>query len=122
MPPSDDLHLACLCAAWCRLCDGYRPVFDAVVAALRREHPQLQAHWIDIEDEAALLGDLDIETFPTLVLARSGQPLFAGVLTPQAEVLQRVLRAALAGGGRVDDLAAVQTLVRNLRQRTPQAG
>src|SRR5688572_24350056 len=43
--------LACLCAAWCRTCDGYRPVLDAVAAEFG-----LGARWIDIEDEADLLG------------------------------------------------------------------
>lgn len=101
-PPASDppppLHLACLCAAWCRLCDGYRPVFDGVVQTLRQRWPALQAHWIDIEDDAALVGDLDIETFPTLVLVHGSRLLFAGVLTPQPEVLLRVLQAALDGG------------------------
>ncbi|MFY9514052.1 MAG: thioredoxin family protein [Rubrivivax sp.] len=88
--------LACLCAAWCRLCDGYGPVFDTAVAVLQRQWPALQARWIDIEDEADLVGDLDIETFPTLVLLHGGSLRFAGVLTPQPEVLQRVLAHALA--------------------------
>lgn len=92
---SPPLLLACLCAAWCRLCDGYAPVFETAVAALQREWPALQAQWIDIEDEAELVGDLDIETFPTLVLQRGEQVLFAGVLTPQPDVLQRVLANAL---------------------------
>lgn len=96
--PPEPLHLACLCAAWCRLCDGYRPVFDAVVQTLHQRWPALQPHWIDIEDDATLVGDLDIETFPTLVLVRGRQLLFAGVLTPQPEVLLRVLQAALDGG------------------------
>ena len=91
-------HVACLCAAWCRLCDGYAAVFEQVTQALAREHPGLRVHWIDIEDQAALLGDLDIETFPTLLAVNAaGAVCFAGVLTPQPEVLQRVLAAALAG-------------------------
>jgi thioredoxin-like negative regulator of GroEL len=95
-PTSGPLHVACLCAAWCRLCDSYGPVFEAAIAALRLQHGQVQAHWIDIEDEADLVGDYDVETFPTLVVADARQVLFAGPLTPQPETLQRVLRAALA--------------------------
>jgi hypothetical protein len=29
-------HDACACAAWCRLCDGYRPVLERGEPALRR--------------------------------------------------------------------------------------
>ena len=94
------LHLACLCAAWCRLCDGYAAVFADAVAVLRQARPLLQAHWIDIEDESDLVGDLDVETFPTLVLVQGPHTLFAGTLTPQPETLLRVLRAALDGADR----------------------
>jgi hypothetical protein len=88
-------RLLCLCAAWCRLCDGYAPVFNGVVQALRQDWPALQARWVDIEDEADLIGDLDIETFPTLVLLLDSELRFAGPLTPQASTLERVVRSAL---------------------------
>jgi thioredoxin 1 len=87
------LHVACLCAAWCRTCESYQQVFEAACAEL----PQagLRVRWIDIEDEAELIGDLDIETFPTLLIADDVHVRFAGPLTPQPETLRRVLRAHL---------------------------
>ncbi len=96
--PSDPppLDIACLCAAWCRLCDDYAPVFERVTQALRALYPGLQTHWIDIEDQAELLGDFDVETFPTLVVVAGDDLRFAGPLAPQAETLQRVLAAVLA--------------------------
>jgi thioredoxin-like negative regulator of GroEL len=96
-PAPGPLWVACLCAGWCRTCDGYAPVFEQVLARLRGAHPRLHARWIDIEDEADLLGDFDIQTFPTLVVADAAGVRFAGPLTPQPETLERVLRAALAG-------------------------
>jgi len=57
--------------------------------------PGLQWHWIDIEEEAELVGDLEVETFPTLVILDAEQVRFAGPLTPQAETLRRLLRATL---------------------------
>ena len=98
MPESapEPVHVACLCAAWCRLCVGYADVFGPVLAALQAQHPQLVVHWIDIEDEAALVGELDVETFPTVVVATALAVPFAGTLEPHAGTLQRVLRAALA--------------------------
>jgi thioredoxin 1 len=88
------VHVVCLCAAWCRTCESYQQVFEAACAEL----PQagLQSRWIDIEDEAELIGDLDIETFPTLLIADDRHVRFAGPLTPQPETLRRVLRAHLA--------------------------
>src|SRR5262249_39080340 len=94
-PVTPALHVACLCAAWCRLCDGYAALFEQALAPLRATHPGLDMHWIDIEDEADLLGDFDVETFPTLVIADDLQVHFAGPLTPQPATLQRVLRAAI---------------------------
>ena len=88
------VHVACLCAAWCRTCESYQQIFEAACAEL----PQagLRVRWIDIEDEADLIGDLDIETFPTLLIADEARVRFAGPLTPQPETLKRVLRAHLA--------------------------
>jgi len=88
------VHVACLCAAWCRTCESYQQVFEAACAELPQDG--LHVRWIDIEDEADLIGDLDIETFPTLLIADDEQVRFAGPLTPQPETLKRVLRAHLA--------------------------
>lgn len=92
LPP---LHVACLCAAWCRLCDGYAAVFEPVLNALQREHPRLHWHWLDIEDEAELLGDFDVETFPTVVACSAEGVHFAGPLEPHAATLRRTVQAAL---------------------------
>jgi thiol-disulfide isomerase/thioredoxin len=88
------VHVACLCAAWCRTCESYQQVFEAACAELPQH--DLRVRWIDIEDEAELVGDLDIETFPTLLIADDHHVRFAGPLTPQPETLRRVLRAHLA--------------------------
>lgn len=118
---AQQLQLACLCAAWCRLCEAYEPVLAQVGAEFAAEGVPLQLHWIDIEDEAALLGDFDVETFPTLVLLDEQQVHFAGPLTPQPETLRRLLRALLA------DLAEhrpavpieVEAFAQRLRLRAP---
>lgn len=112
--PGDRPQLLCLCAAWCHLCAAYVPVFDAVAQRLRRDWPGLSTRWIDIEDEAELVGDLDIETFPTLVLLRGTQVLFHGPLTPQPEVLERVVRGALAATGAAGVDPQVAALARRL--------
>jgi thioredoxin 1 len=117
------VHIACLCAAWCRLCDEYRPMLQALAAEFARAGVRAHWHWVDIEDEADLVGELDVETFPTLVIADDTQVRFAGPVTPQRDTLQRLLRATVleaqpdAAWPAVD--AAIRTFARGLRQRTP---
>jgi len=96
---AEPLLVACLCAQWCRTCDAYRDTLRSVRDDLAIGHPAqaLRFVWIDIEDEAELVGDLDIEDFPTLLLARAGQVLFFGPLLPHAQTLSRFVRSALAG-------------------------
>lgn len=86
------LLIACLCAAWCRLCDSYRDTFGAVAA----RHPGHRFVYIDIEDDADLVHAVDVENFPTLVIAEGATLRFLGVITPQPEMLDRLVRAAEA--------------------------
>ena len=86
MPPSD-LWVICLCAEWCELCKNYRVLFQDMA----RRHPHLRFAWVDIEDEAALVGEMDIETFPTLLVADSRGGRFYGTLLPHASMLDRLL-------------------------------
>ena len=44
-----------------------------------------------MEDDSALVGDLDIENFPTLAVFRGATPLFYGVTMPQEGVVARTL-------------------------------
>lgn len=109
-----------LCAGWCRTCDAFVPELDGLQAA----HPEIDWHWIDIEDEADLVGDVDIQTFPTLLIADAGRPWFAGPVLPKAEVVERLLAqpvgAARGGRGAVEDEAELAALVAALRGRAPR--
>jgi len=49
--------------------------------------------WLDIEDEAHALGDVDVETFPTLLIGDARAPRFAGAVLPQAGHLGRLLQS-----------------------------
>jgi len=93
------LLVACLCAQWCRTCDAYRDTLVQVRDALQPTHPDapMRFLWVDIEDESELVGDLDIEDFPTLLLARGDHVLFFGPLLPHAQTLDRLVRGALDG-------------------------
>ncbi|WKB54689.1 thioredoxin domain-containing protein [Eleftheria terrae] len=84
------LLAVCLCAGWCRLCDSYEATWEAAEA----EWPGVAFRWIDIEDEADLLGDVDVEDFPTLLIVRDGEVRFFGTALPHADTLRRLLRSA----------------------------
>lgn len=81
------LDVVCLCAAWCGTCREY----EALFAALQQSAPGHRYRWIDIEDEADLVGDIDVETFPTLMVAWQGRVLFAGAVLPRLGDAQRLL-------------------------------
>ena len=97
-PAGAPLLVACLCAQWCRTCDVYRDTLLGARESLRL-HPDVATRflWIDIEDESELIGDLDIEDFPTLLLARGDAILFFGPILPHAQTVDRLLRGAVAG-------------------------
>jgi thiol-disulfide isomerase/thioredoxin len=111
----DEVLVACLCAGWCRTCDAYRDTFIQVA----REHPSLRFMWVDIEDEADALApfDLDLDNFPTVMVARAGELRFLGMLTPHAATLQRTIDAAqsrVQPGSVVADGAALVAVLRRI--------
>ena len=83
----DGLLVACLCATWCKTCTEFRGTFDK----LALESAGVKFVWLDVEDDSALVGDIDIENFPTLAVFRGDQPLFYGVTMPQEGVVARTL-------------------------------
>jgi thioredoxin 1 len=91
--PEPRLLVVCLCADWCSTCRDYHSVLQDVVEAL----PGTRALWVDIEDHAEVLGDTDVQDFPTLMLLRDGKPLFYGPLLPHRATLERLVQQALTG-------------------------
>ena len=88
---ADKWVVACLCAAWCDVCKQYRAGFDAVAA----EHPEHQFVWIDIEDQSDLVGELDVENFPTILIQRGDTVVFYGTMLPEPRQVARLLQAQL---------------------------
>jgi thiol-disulfide isomerase/thioredoxin len=84
---SEAMVVACLCAAWCNTCTEYRSSFDALAA----RHPDKHFVWIDIEDQADLLGDIDVENFPTLLIQRDAAVAFFGTVLPDPGIADRLI-------------------------------
>ena len=88
----DGWTVACLCAGWCGTCSTYRHSFEAIAA----RHPQLRFVWIDIEDQADIVGDLDIENFPTLLIQHEDVVAFFGTVLPDPALAERLIAAQLS--------------------------
>ncbi|MDH3319570.1 MAG: thioredoxin family protein [Betaproteobacteria bacterium] len=87
----EELLVVCLCAAWCYICNDFRAAF----AGLARAHRHVGFIWVDIEEDRALVGDVDIDDFPTLAVFRGNTPVFFGVTRPQSPVVARTLASLL---------------------------
>ena len=87
------ISVVCLCAQWCGTCREYAAVF----AATQARFPAAHFAQIDIEDEADLLDGVEVENFPTVLIARGAELLFFGTITPHAQTLARLIEGALAG-------------------------
>jgi thioredoxin 1 len=92
--------VACLCARWCNVCEKYRADFTAFA----QRHPGVHFAWIDVEDNADLVGDVDIENFPTVLMQRGDIVAFCGTVLPDARVAERIFLAQQAQSD--DELAA----------------
>lgn len=90
---SDDAWVVvCLCAAWCDVCREYQPGFEQLAA----RHPDKHFIWIDIEDQADVVGELDVENFPTLLIQRADTVAFFGTVQPDPQQANRLLLAQTA--------------------------
>ena len=81
--------VACLCAAWCDVCGKFRDSFTALAV----QFPEMRFVWIDIEDEADLVGDIDVENFPTLLIQHGSRVAFFGTVEPDDKAIARLLHA-----------------------------
>ena len=93
-PKEAPLLVACLCADWCGTCREYLPRFEQLQAAF----PAVRFIWVDVEDESDLVDPVEVENFPTLLIAAREQVKFFGTVMPHLETLQRLLETQLAAG------------------------
>ncbi|MDZ7938611.1 MAG: thioredoxin family protein [Rhodoferax sp.] len=109
--PETPMLVACLCAQWCGTCNDYRSLFDA----LALKFPQVRLLWIDVEDQSDVVDPVEVEDFPTILIASREHPLFFGTVLPHIQTLQRLIEAHWGGDSKaLTENADVQTLVDRL--------
>ena len=102
--------VACLCAEWCGVCRDYRSSFEQV----KSRFPEAHFVWVDVEDQADLVDPIEVDDFPTLLIAVGNEPRFFGSITPQAETLERLVRDRIsdASGPKLAQRDVAELLVR----------
>ncbi len=118
MPPSrapspSDMLVACLCAQWCGTCRDYQSLFDQ----LQAEFAPVKFIWVDIEDHADWVDPIEVENFPTLLIAQGERPVFFGTLTPHIETLRRLIQSQMQSDTPFNSDPEVRGLVSRLRSQ-----
>lgn len=75
--------------------------------------------WVDVEDDADVVDPIEVDNFPTLLIAVGAEPRFFGVLTPQPQLLERMVQQCAANG---DAALATRADLRALTQRVRAMG
>ena len=105
--------VACLCAQWCGTCGSYRAVFEQ----LAQRHPGMHFVWIDIEDQADVVGELDVDNFPTLLIQKNDVVAFFGTMLPDAKLAERLIQSQTA----LDEAELVALAASNAERRRWQS-
>jgi len=90
--PLADWRVYVLCAQWCGVCRDYK-----VFVTEQQTQAEQAWVWVDIEDHSDVLGDLDVENFPTLLVTQGHTMRFLGTVLPQPEVGLRLVQSLVQG-------------------------
>ncbi|MCL2308753.1 MAG: thioredoxin family protein [Proteobacteria bacterium] len=82
------LLVVCLCAEWCAVCRDFKPEYHA----LAQQHPEILFVYLDIEDDEAFIGALELDDFPALAVFRSDALIHFGVVKAKRDNIVRLLR------------------------------
>lgn len=110
-----EILVVCLCAQWCGVCRAYVSSFAQVGAHMA----PARFVWVDVEDAADIVDPIEVDDFPTLLIAVGAEPRFFGTLTPQPQLLERMVRQYAAEG---DAALAARADLRALTQRVRALG
>ena len=106
-----------LCAAWCGTCTEFAEIF----AAIALERSEATFVWLDVEDDATVVGDIDVENFPTLAVFHGERLVHFGISLPLKNVVLRVLGSLSENSPAIDADAQVLRLRGLLSGSAPHA-
>ena len=112
------LLVVSLCAAWCNTCTEFRETFEAIAA----ERPDSTFVWIDIEDDADLAGDIDVDNFPTIAVFDRERVLYFGASLPQRSIVTRLLAALSENSPEIQAAPSVVGLPQRLMRGDADTG
>ncbi|WP_114652174.1 thioredoxin domain-containing protein [Polynucleobacter necessarius] len=81
------MRLILFCAEWCGSCREFKEHFNSINA------DGLSKVWLDIEDEASLINEINIDNLPTiLAVSDDGHTYFFGEIPPNKTFLEKILQ------------------------------
>jgi thioredoxin 1 len=84
---STQVDVLFLCAEWCGVCRDLKGMFEELSAI----QPSVHWTWVDVEDHSEIFDDLELDTFPSLLVMLNKRPWFFGSIEPRKEVVLRIV-------------------------------
>ena len=82
---SGAIKILVVCADWCSVCRGYKVTLNDL--------SEFDINWIDINDFESLTDEIEVETFPTVIIFNEMDVLFLGAVEPNKNALISLLSA-----------------------------
>ncbi|MDB1145110.1 MAG: thioredoxin family protein [Alcaligenaceae bacterium] len=86
--PSDAYLIVCYCAEWCRTCESFKSAFSTLASEYEERYAFV---YIDVEEHYEMLGDEDIDNFPTILIQKEGVNHYFGEILPYASHLKQLI-------------------------------
>ena len=102
--------VAGFCAAWCNTCGEFTAAFERIAES----RADATFVWLDIEDDADVCGDIDVENFPTIAVFHRQRLIHFGTTLPQSPIVRRLLDSLGADSGTVQADAGLTGLPERL--------
>ncbi len=81
------MRLILFCAEWCGSCREFKEHFNSI------NRDELSKVWLDIEDDASLIDEIDIDNLPTiLAVSGDGHTYYFGEIPPNKTFLEKILQ------------------------------